>query len=32
VGEKIVNEPEHYIYCSASDYSGKKGLIEIDFI
>ena len=28
----IVDEPECYIYSSARDYSGRKGLLEIEFI
>lgn len=28
----IVDEPENYLYSSARDYSGGKGLIEISFI
>ena len=28
----IVTEPEHYLYSSAADYCGKKGLIEIDVL
>lgn len=31
VRAKIVEQPEHYIYSSASNYSSKKSLIEIDF-
>ncbi len=27
-----VEEAEHYIYSSAVNYSGKKGLIEIAFM
>jgi REP-associated tyrosine transposase len=27
-----VRIPEHYIYCSAIDYSGRKGLIDIEQI
>ena len=29
---EIVEEPEHYVYSSARDYSGKKGLIEVEFM
>ncbi|MFN8298922.1 MAG: transposase [Chitinophagales bacterium] len=29
---EIVSEPEHYLYSSARDYSGGKGLLEISFI
>lgn len=28
----IVDEPEHYIYSSARDYAGIKGLVEINFL
>ena len=28
----LVKEPSHYLYSSAADYEGKKGLIEIDFL
>jgi len=28
----LVAEPEHYLYSSASNYAGKKGLIDIDFL
>ncbi len=28
----FVSEPEQYIYSSALDYSGKKGLLDIKFI
>ena len=28
----FVNEPEHWKYSSALDYSGGKGLLEIDYI
>lgn len=28
----IVDEPESYLYSSARDYSGRRGLIEINFI
>ncbi len=28
----VVNEPEHWKYSSAVDYSGSKGLLDIDFI
>jgi len=28
----LVAQPSHYLYSSASDYSGKKGLIEIDLL
>jgi putative transposase len=29
---RLVAEPEHYLYSSASNYAGKKGLIDIDFL
>ena len=32
VEEGIVAEPEHYLYSSAGDYAGKKGLLKIEFI
>jgi putative transposase len=28
----IVYEPEHYIYSSARDYTGERGLIEVEFL
>ena len=28
----LVAEPSHYLYSSASDYEGKKGLLDIDFL
>ena len=28
----IVGSPEHYIYSSAGDYAGQKGLLDIDFL
>jgi len=28
----LVAEPAHYLYSSAKDYAGSKGLIEIDFL
>ena len=28
----IVAEAEHYLHSSAIDYSGRKGLIDIDFL
>lgn len=28
----IVEEAEHYLFSSARDYSGKKGLLEVEFI
>lgn len=32
VKEGLVYEPEHYIYSSALDYSGGKGLLEIKLL
>lgn len=32
VRARLVNEPEHYLYSSASNYVNGKGLIEIDFL
>jgi putative transposase len=32
VAAGFVNEPEHWKYSSAIDYSGGKGLLEIDFV
>jgi hypothetical protein len=32
VKERIIDEPEHYVYSSAKDYSGGKGLIDVDFL
>ena len=28
----LVAEPSHYLYSSAADYEGRKGLIDIDFL
>lgn len=28
----IVEEPEQYLYSSARNYSGRKGLIDIEFL
>lgn len=28
----VVSEPHHYRYSSALDYSGGKGMIEVDFL
>jgi len=28
----MVAEPEHYLYSSAIDYAGRKGLIEVDLM
>ena len=32
VVEEIVSEPAHYLYSSARDYEGRKGLIEIELL
>lgn len=32
VKEGIVSEPHHYLYSSAIDYAGGKGLLDIEFI
>ena len=32
VKEGIVEAPEDYLYSSARDYSGMKGLLEIEFM
>jgi hypothetical protein len=32
VHERLVTEAHYYIYSSAADYSGGKGLLEIDFL
>ena len=32
VKAQIVDEAEHYIYSSAIDYVGGKGLVEIEFL
>ncbi|MFT6883696.1 MAG: putative transposase [Marinoscillum sp.] len=32
VVERMVDEPEHYVYSSARDYAGSKGMIDITFI
>ncbi|GEO05708.1 hypothetical protein AAE02nite_33720 [Adhaeribacter aerolatus] len=32
VAAGLVAEPEHYIYSSATDYAGGKGLINITFL
>ena len=28
----IVEEPEHYVFSSARDYSGRQGLVKINFL
>jgi hypothetical protein len=28
----FVEEPEHYIYSSARDYSGYKGMLELNYL
>lgn len=32
VTARIVNEPEHYVYSSAINYSGLPGLIDVEFL
>ena len=32
VVEGLVDDPEHYLYSSARDYAGSKGLISINFL
>jgi REP element-mobilizing transposase RayT len=32
VRAEIVAEPEHYIFSSATDYSGQKGLVKIELV
>jgi REP element-mobilizing transposase RayT len=32
VKAEIVDEPEHYIFSSARNYCGMKGLLEIEFL
>ncbi len=32
VKEGIVDQPYHYLYSSACDYAGMKGLLDIDFL
>jgi hypothetical protein len=32
VKERIIDEPEHYVYSRAKDYSGGKGFIDVDFL
>ena len=32
VVERIVNEAEHYVYSSAINYAGGKGLLEVEFL
>ena len=32
VKEGIVDKPEDYLYSSARDYAGTKGLLEIEFM
>lgn len=32
VRARLVKEPSQYLYSSAADYEGKKGLIDIDFL
>ena len=32
VEAEIVDEPEHYVFSSARDYAGQKGLLDVEFI
>ena len=32
VAEGLVREPEHYLYSSALNYAGAKGLLEVEFL
>lgn len=32
VVERIVNEPEHYVYSSAINYAGGKGLLDLELL
>jgi putative transposase len=32
VEASIVDEPEHYIFSSARDYAGEKGMLDVEFI
>ena len=32
VKEGLVNEPEHYVYSSASCYVGQKGFLDVEFV
>lgn len=32
VEEEVVSEPEHYLYSSAGDYTGVKGLVKVALI
>lgn len=32
VAEGIVLEPQHYVYSSAGDYAGRKGMLDIEFL
>jgi hypothetical protein len=32
VKKRIIDEPEHYFYSRAKDYSGGKGFIDVDFL
>ncbi len=32
VAEGIVENPEHYLYSSARDYAGGKGLIDVEYL
>ena len=28
----IVENPEDYLYCSAKDYAGEKGLLDVEIL
>jgi putative transposase len=32
VEASIADEPEHYIFSSARDYAGEKGMLDVEFI
>ena len=32
VAAQLVSEPEHYLYSSARDYAGLRGLLDIEMI
>ena len=32
VEAEIVDEPENYVYSSARDYAGRRGLIEVELL
>ncbi len=31
VTDRLVDEPEHYVFSSARDYSGRRGLVSVEF-